>query len=73
MIITHSSATPFDNVDPDWRTYCGLTADRVAELVVNRDEAGNIHSWMPGALMTCPSCRAVLQQPGETMEAWLVR
>jgi hypothetical protein len=71
-MITHSSAVPFDNVDPSWRTYCGLTADEMVSMVVLGLE-GQPHSWAPDGQMTCARCREQLPRSldSEIVEEWL--
>jgi hypothetical protein len=74
--IVHSSATPFDNVNPDWTTYCGLTAVEVAELVVHRDPAGFSHGWRPNGEMDCAACRLAAlpwNLQSDNVEEWLAQ
>jgi len=72
--IVHSSATSFDNVDPAWRTYCGLTANEVMNLILNLDAAGFSHSWKPDGEMNCEACTTAAlpwNLTPENVEAWL--
>lgn len=71
-LIIHSSATSFSNVDPEWRTYCGLTADEVAHFIANGDPFGFQHRWKPSGQMTCDACKtAALKAPWQSLEEWL--
>ena len=69
----HSSETPIDSVDPEWRTYCGLTYRALMRRIAG-PHAGFV-SWKPHGQMTCAACRAAALPPDGAslieLEEWL--